>query len=186
MQEGKVSKGQVVKEGFSGGWKEGWSWARPWRKGPIWVSLRKCLNRGVQRETKGKHGWLDEKLEGKRPEELVVTLIALWEWDGRKVKSWSQRVWGSAMRASCHCLAFGKNRLLREVPLPTLMTLELSPHQSLLWLTAHPWDPSTNLVLRINSASWRPVFVPAPGSMPLGRSTGHTTRKRKVWQQLWA
>lgn len=135
MQEGKVRKGQVVKEGFSGGWKEGWSWVRPWRKGPIWVSLRKCLHRGVQRETKGKHGWLDEKLEGKRPEELVGTLIALWEWDGRKVESWSQRVWGSAMKASCHCLAFGKNRLLREIPLPTLMTLELSPHQSLLWLT---------------------------------------------------
>lgn len=114
MQEGKVSKGQVVKEGFSRGWKERWSWARPWRKGPIWVSLRKCLNRGVQREAKGKHGWLDEKLEGKRPEELVGTLIALWEWDGRKVESWSQRVWGSAMRASCHCLAFGKNRLLER------------------------------------------------------------------------
>lgn len=51
------------------------------------------------------------------------------------MESRSQRVWGSAMRASRHYLAFGKNRLLREVPLPTLMTLELSPHQSLLWLT---------------------------------------------------
>ena len=133
MQEGKVNKGQVVKKGFSGGWKEGWSWARSWIKGQIWVSLRKCLNR-VQRETKGKHGWLDEKVEGKRPEELVGTLIALWEWDGRKVESWSQRVWGSAVRAPCHCLAFGKTR----------------PLESSLWQLLWPWS---SLPISLSSGS---------------------------------
>lgn len=69
-----------------------------------------------------------------------------WEESGELVPKGVGECYESIMPLPC----LWKKQTLREVPLPTLMTLELSPHQPLLWLTAHPWDPSTNLVLRIN------------------------------------